>query len=131
MKLSELKTSDVVLSSKGSFGIVLRGTPKGDLIKWFKNNKDEVIHKYRSLDMINDDLTFKFDGKDNRIIKVYRVTDQHDMSTINAIDDKYLIWKEKIKEVTMADLEKLYGCKVKVVAKKSYNDDGEDWLAGL
>lgn len=115
MRLSDLKTSDVVLSSKGSFGIVLRGTPKGDLIKWFKNKNEEVIHKYRSLDMINDDLTFKFDGKDNRIIKVYRVTDQHDMSTMNAIDDKYLIWEEKVKEVTMADLEKMYGCKVKVV----------------
>ena len=115
MRLSELKTSDVVLSSKGSFGIVLRGTPKGDLIKWFKNNKGEIIHKYRSFDMINDDLTFKFDGKDNRIIKVYRVTDPHDMTTLSAIDDKYLIWEEKIKEVTMAELEEKYGCKVKVV----------------
>ena len=70
MKLSELKTSDVVLSSKGSYGVVLRGTPKGDLIKWFKNKNEEIIHKYRSLDMLNEDLTFKFDGKDNRIIKV-------------------------------------------------------------
>lgn len=115
MKLSEVKTSDVVLSSKGSYGIVLKGTPKGDLIKWFKNNKGEIIHKYRSFNMINEDLTFKFDGKDNRIIKVYRVTDVHDMTTINAINDKYLIWEEKVKEVTMADLEKMYGCKVKVV----------------
>ena len=96
MKKSDLLTSDVVLSSKGSYGVVLRGTPKGDLIKWFKNNHDEIIHKYRSLDMINDDLTFKYDGKDNRIIKVYRVTDQHDMTTMNAIDDKYLIWEEKV-----------------------------------
>lgn len=115
MKLSELKTSDVVLSSKGSYGVVLRGTPKGDLIKWFKNKNEEIIHKYRSLDMLNEDLTFKFDGKDNRIIKVYRVTDKHDMTTMNAIDDKYLIWEEKIKEVTMSDLEAHYGCKVKVV----------------
>ena len=115
MKLNELKTSDVVLSSKGSYGIVLRGTPKGDLIKWFKNKNGEIIHKFRSLDMINEDLTFKFDGKDNRIIKVYRVTDQHDMTTLNAIDPKYLIWEEEIKEVTMADLEALYGRKVKIV----------------
>jgi hypothetical protein len=115
MKKSELLTSDVVLSSKGSYGVVLRGTPNGDLIKWFKNNKDEVIHKYRSLDMINEDLTFKYDGKDNRIIKVYRVTDQHDMTTMNAIDDKYLIYEEKVKEVTMDDLEEMYGCKVKIV----------------
>jgi hypothetical protein len=131
MKKSELKCTDVCLSSKGSFGIVLKGTPKGDLIKWFKNDKGEVIHKYRSFDMINDDLTFKYDGKDNRIIKVYRVTDQHDMSTMNAIDDKYLLWEEKVKEVTMTDLEAKYGCKVKIVTEKSYNDDSEDdddWL---
>ena len=115
MVKSELRTSDVVLSTKGSYGVVLRGTPKGDLVKWFKNNHDEVIHKFRSLDMINEDLTFKYDGKDNRIIKVYRVTDQHDMTTMNAIDDKYLIWEEKVKEVTIADLEKLYGRKVKIV----------------
>ena len=115
MKVSELKTSDVVLSSKGSYGVVLRGTPKGDLIKWFKNNHDQIIHKYRSLDMINDDLTFKFDGKDNRIIKVFRVTDPHDMTTLTAMDDKYLIWEEQIKEVTIAELEAYYGCKVKVV----------------
>lgn len=115
IRKSDLKTSDVVLSTKGSYGIVLRGTPKGDLVKWFKNKNDEIIHKYRSLDMINDDLTFTFDGKDNRIIKVYRVTDQHDMSTMNAIQDKYLFWEEKVKEVTIADLEEIYGCKVKVI----------------
>ena len=134
MKLSELQTTDVVLSSKGSYGIVLRGTPKGDLIKWFKNKDGKIIHKYRSLNMVNEDLTFKFDGKDNRIIKVYRVTDQHDMSTMNAIDDKYLIWEEKIKEVTMPELESLYGCKVKIVSEKSNynsnsNDICDDWLA--
>ena len=114
-KKSDLLTSDVVLSSKGSYGVVLRDTPKGDIIKWFQNKNNEIIHKYRSLDMINDDLTFKYDGKDNRIIKIYRVTDQHDMTTMNAIQDKYIIWEEKVKEVTMSDLEEMYGCKVKVV----------------
>ena len=115
MRKRDLLTSDVVLSSKGSYGVVLRDTPKGNLIKWFKNDNGDIIHKYRSFDMINDDLTFKYDGKDNRIIKVYRVTDQHDMTTMDAIQDKYLIWEEKVKEVTMADLEEHFGCKVKVV----------------
>ena len=134
MKLNELKTSDVVLSSKGSYGIVLRGTSKGDLIKWFKNNKGEIIHKYRSFNMINEDLTFKHDGRDNRIIKIYRVTDPHDMTTLNAIDDKYLIWEEKVKEVTMAELEAKYGCKVKIVSEKSNNNRDYDYcdlLRGL
>ena len=114
MKKNELLTADVVLSSKGSYGIVLKGTSSANLIKWFKNNKDEVIHKFRSFDILNEDLSFKYDS-DNRIIKVYRVTDPHDMSTLNAINNKYLIYEEKIKEVTMADLEKKYGCKVIIV----------------
>ena len=41
MKKNRLLTSDVVLSSKGSWGVVLRGTVKGDLIKWFKNNNEK------------------------------------------------------------------------------------------
>lgn len=114
MKKNELLTADVVLSSKGSYGIVLKGTSNGNLIKWFKNNKDDIINKFRSFDMLNEDLSFKYDS-DNRIIKVYRVTDPHDMSTLNAINNKYLIYEEKIKEVTMDDLEKKYGCKVKIV----------------
>lgn len=114
MKKADLLTADVVLSTKGSYGIVLRNTSKGDLIKWFKNKNDEVIHKFRSLDMLNDDLSFRFDI-DNRIIKVYRVTDPHDMSTMAAIDEKYLFWKEKLKEVTIAELEEQFGCKVKIV----------------
>ncbi len=114
MKKNELLTADVVLSSKSSYGIVLKNTSKGDLIKWFKNGKGEIIHKFRSFDMLNDDLTFRFDS-DNRIIKVYRVTDPHDMSTMAAIDEKYLVWEEQVKEVTMADIEKQYGCKVKIV----------------
>lgn len=114
MTLRELKNTDVVLSSKGSYGIVLKDTPCGDLIKWFLNKNGEVIHKYRSFSMLNDDMSFRYDGKDNRIIKVYRITDPHDMTTINAICKDYLIWEEKVKEVTMEELENMYGCKVKI-----------------
>lgn len=117
MKKSELMTSDVVLSTKGSLGFVLRGTPKGELIKWFKNKKGENIQKYRSLDMVNEDLTFKFDGNDNRIIKVYRATDPHDMVATDVDLDEYLIWEEMVKEVTIAELEEMYGCKVKIVGE--------------
>lgn len=116
MTKNDLMTSDVVLSTKGSYGVVLRGTPKGDVIKWFLNNKCEVIHKFRSFNMINDDLSFRFNTGD-KIVKVYRVTDQHDMTTMNAINENYVIYENKIKEVTMDDLEKMYGCKVKIVNK--------------
>lgn len=115
MRLSELKNTDVVLSTKGSYGIVLKDTPRGDIIKWFLNKNGEVIHKYRSFSMINENLTFKFDGKDNRIIKVYRVTDPHDMTAMAAIKDKYVIWEEKIVDVTMKELEEKFGSKVRIV----------------
>lgn len=116
-KKSDLLTSDVVLSTKGSYGVVLKGTPKGDLIKWFLNEENEVIHKYRSFLMLNEDLTFKQEPE-HRIVKVYRVTDQHYMTTMNAIDDKYLIYEEKIKEISAANamkkLSEIFGCKVKI-----------------
>ena len=42
MRLSELKNTDVVLSTKGSYGIVLKDTPRGDIIKWFLNKNGEL-----------------------------------------------------------------------------------------
>lgn len=113
---SDLRTADVVVNSKGSYGVVLKGTYRGDLIKWFLNDEDEIIHKFRSLSSLNEDLTYKYEAG-HRIIKVYRPTDPHDMSTMNAIKDKYLIWEEKIKEVTIEELERQFGCKVKIVGE--------------
>lgn len=112
----ELLTGDIVLSTKGSYGIVLLGTCKGDLIKWFRNKDGRSINRFRSLGMIDENLKFKFDG-DNRIIKVYRITEEHDLAKLEIPSDKYLIWEEMVKEVTISDLEELYGCKVKIVGE--------------
>lgn len=35
----DLCTGDIVLSTKGSYGIVLIGTNGDDQIKWYSNNK--------------------------------------------------------------------------------------------
>ena len=67
----DLCTGDIVLSTKGSYGIVLIGTNGDDQIKWYSNNKGQVINRFRSFSMINEDLTFKYD-LGNRIIKVWR-----------------------------------------------------------
>lgn len=122
----DLMTGDVVLSTKGSYGVVLRNTAAGmsmgipfdeddcDYIKWFKNKKGEIIHKVRDLNTLSNEMVFKGEPT-QRIIKVYRPTDPHDVTTMAAIAEKYLIWEYKVKEVTVSELEKLFGCKVKIV----------------
>lgn len=117
----DLCTGDIVLSTKGSYGIVLIGTNGGDQIKWYSNNKGQVIDKFRSLSMINEDLTFKCD-LDNRIIKVWRTKNKHylgDKAITKYHEAEYhgfkCIYEELIKEVTMAEVEEKFGCKVKIV----------------
>ena len=121
MNTYDLCTGDIVLSTKGSYGIVLIGVSKKDQIKWYRNNKGAIIHKFRSLDMINNDLTFRNDP-DNRIIKVWRTKDAHylgDKPGKSDLNDQYhgfeCIYEELAKEVTMAEVEEKFGCKVKIV----------------
>lgn len=121
--LDLLRTGDVVVSTKGSKGIVLKDAAnKGHVIIWFANQDDCEINKFRSFDMINHDMTFKYDKKDNRIIKVYRPRGIHDI--LNALLDYThedemsgyeLVYEEKLKEVTMDEVEEKFGCKVKIV----------------
>lgn len=117
----DLCTGDIVLSTKGSYGIVLIGTNGGDQIKWYSNNKGQVIDKFRSLSMINEDLTFKC-NLDNRIIKVWRTKDKYYLgdkaiTKYHTAEDHGFecIYEELIKEVTMAEVEEKFGCRVKIV----------------
>lgn len=121
MTTYDLRTGDIVLSTKGSYGIVLRQTGRKDRIKWYLNNAGEIINKFRSLSMIDSDLTFKNDP-DNRIIKVWRTKDDHYLGEKPGkldFDIQYhgfeCIYEELVKEVTMAEVEAKFGCKVKIV----------------
>ena len=121
MTKHDLCTGDIVLSTKGSYGIVLIGTSGDDQIKWYSNNKGQLIDKFRSLSMINEDLTFKCD-LDNRIIKVWRTKNKHylgDKAITKYHEAEYhgfeCIYEELIKEVTMAEVEEKFGCRVKIV----------------
>lgn len=116
--LAELRTGDIVLSTKGSYGIVLRGTPSGDIVKWYVNSKGKCIDKFRSLNMINSDFTFRSD-EENRIVKVWRTKDKHYLGdkavTKYTVADSFeLIYEDKVKEVTMDEVEEKFGCKVKI-----------------
>lgn len=116
--LAELRTGDIVLSTKGSYGMVLRGTPSGDIVKLYVNSKGKCIDKFRSLNMINSDFTFRFD-EENRIVKVWRTKDKHYLGdkavTKYTVADSFeLIYEDKVKEVTMDEVEEKFGCKVKI-----------------
>lgn len=126
----DLCTGDIVLSTKGSYGIVLRDTGYSKFdsqIKWYCNNKGQVIDKFRSLSMVNEDLTFKHD-LDNRIVKVWRTKDKHylgDKAIIKNNEEKMkahgfeCIYEELVKEVTMAEVEEKFGCKVKIIKENN------------
>ena len=68
-------------------------------------------------DHYNDDLTMSC-SKDLDIVQVF---DHLDYSSV--LDDSVLIWdrqdEEEIKEVTMAEIEEKFGCKVKIINDKN------------
>lgn len=76
-----------------------------------------------SLDFYRDDLTFK-DGNDNFIssnfdvVKVYGFTSCGYKTTAKNIDERKLIYhRPNIKEMTMEELERHFGCKIKIIKK--------------
>lgn len=115
---SQLKNGDVVLSSKGSIGIVyknlsLTGT-EWNVIKWVRNKDGDTINKYRTLGMVNDDFTFRYD-RDNRITRVWRPIDYRQIGDIDCtMQNGDVIYKYGVKEVTMDEVEAKFGCKVKI-----------------
>ena len=111
-----LRTGDVVLSTKGSIGIVYRSLENSTegVIKWVRNQGGHIINKYRTLGMVNNDLTFKYDN-DNRIIKVWRPFVYREVGDINlTICNTNLVYEDCVKEVTMDEVEAKFGCKVKI-----------------
>ena len=108
---ADLKTGDVVISKGGWQGVVLRGTACGDVVKWFKNEYGEVISKFRSLSTINSDLTYGT----SRIVKVYRCTEPGLLTSCDVIQSRFLLWEDTTKEMTVAEIERALGHKVKIV----------------
>ena len=127
MCLNDLRTGDIVLSTKGSYGIVLKNTDRGDLIKWYYNKvNNRCINKFRTFLCLTGDMRFcVFDYRMNdRIIKVWRINDIRRIGSMpigadeNFMDDVFpefeLIYDDTVKEVTMDEVEEKFGCKVKI-----------------
>lgn len=127
MCLNDLRTGDIVLSTKGSYGIVLKNTDREDLIKWYYSKvNNRCINKFRTFLCLTGDMRFcVFDYRMNdRIIKVWRINDIRRIGSMpigadeNFMDDVFpefkLIYDDTVKEVTMDEVEEKFGCKVKI-----------------
>lgn len=127
MCLNDLRTGDIVLSTKGSYGIVLKNTDRGDLIKWYYSKiNNRSINKFRTFLCLTGDMRFcVFDYKMNdRIIKVWRTDDVRKIGSMpigadeNFMDDVFpefeLIYDDTVKEVTMDEVEAKFGCRIKI-----------------
>lgn len=79
------------------------------------------------LEDVNDDLVReKHKNKDMEIIEIYK-TDGHTISELFDDDNLTLVWKrEEVKEITLSEIEKELGYKVKIVKEKV--DNNENYL---
>lgn len=69
-------------------------------------------HHWTDCDNMNEDCTFTEDEREYDIMTVYRKVFVFD--DINKTTD--ILWERKeLKEMTMGDIEKLVGCKVKII----------------
>ena len=127
MCLNDLRTGDIVLSTQGSYGIVLKNTDRGDLIKWYHNKvNNRRINKFRTFRCLTGNMRFcVFNYRENdRIIKVWRANDVRKIGSMpigadeNFMDDVFpefeLIYDDTVKEVTMDEVEEKFGYKVKI-----------------
>jgi len=107
MEKTRLKTGDVVETTSGKIGMILRGTHIGDIVSgeelWFP------------LTAYQDDLKNKFDHNAD-ISRVYRPQSAMEFLHYGIITEHPLIWK-RTKIITQADAE--------VALKEYYNCDIE------
>lgn len=74
--------------------------------------------EYGPLTDINDDLTLSPFYTNEKIIKVYGLSNNAEAHLLSK-DGRKLLWqREEIKEVTLSEIEKMYGCKVKIINNK-------------
>lgn len=114
MKKSDLKTGMVAERRDGSLAMVMLGHHKDN--DCFASQ----IGGWTGLTNYNTDLITKDGVSDLDIMKVYEIPVYNTSSFFNGDLDFLggaLIWEreEKAQEVTMADIEAKFGCKVKII----------------
>lgn len=119
MKLSDLKTGMIVTRSDGIEMVVYRNS----VSKYQEDEDKDCIVNYsqkvwESLSNYNEDMSSKsYERAD--IVKVELLP--HPYAFVEPSYRRYerkTIWESNVKRVTIADIEKMYGCKVKIVDRK-------------
>jgi len=124
MKKSDLKTGMIVTIRDGSEYVVLL-----DAVSDYTKGACDVMlnsdeHRWNRLENYEEDLTYKNglmdcnDGDDFDIIKVELSPHPYTFADLNyERSERKLLWKREkpVKEMTMAELEAHFGCKVKIV----------------
>ena len=109
MTLNDLKTGMIVTTREGYSYIVMRDfIDDGDVLAGLSCN-NKIADTWLSLSSYNQDMTVpKLPSLD--IVNVYT-------SSVHSADTpKRLLWERKeYKEVTMKEIEEMFGCKVKIV----------------
>ena len=133
MTKEDIKEGDIVLLRDGRICIVMPDiyNPIRGLALYgrYKYTMDREVGKVIAFNEVyNDDLTSLYD-RDYNIMAVRKDT-YSSSSKINSlifkllfslIDPKDITWdweREEVKEVTMADVEEKFGCKVKIIKEK-------------
>ena len=108
MKLNDLKTGMIVKTREGKYNIVMRDfIDEGDILAGLSCD-NKISDTWTSLSNYNQDMTSRFPHID--IMSVYS------SYTYSADTPKRLLWERKeYKEVTMREIEEMFGCKVKIV----------------
>lgn len=119
MKKSDLKTGYIVTQRNGSEKVVFLGIDTID-----RGQLDCIVNEntsnWQNLDTFNDDLTSKFISYFD-IMKVEKPFHPYCLQNLNrrysfASKTRELLWeRDSVKEMTVADVEALVGCKVKIV----------------
>lgn len=120
MKLSDLKTGMIVTNRKGEEFVVFKDFCLSDESE---NYKKGIIcnakqHSWLSLDKFNEEMECLSPvlGVDCDIMKVEAVPHPYSFSDIAYEKHKRkTLWSGFVKEVTMAEIEEKFGCKVKII----------------
>ena len=109
MKLNDLKTGMIVKTREGKYNIVMRDfIDEGDILAGLSRN-NKISETWTSLSNYSKDMTnSRFPHID--IMSVYS------SYPYSSDTPKKLLWERKeYKEVTMREIEEMFGCKVKIV----------------
>ena len=109
MTLDDLKTGMIVKTREGKYNIVMRDfIDEGDILAGLSCN-NKISDTWTSLSNYNQDMTnSRFPHLD--IMSVYA------SSVYSADTPTKLLWERKeYREVTIKEIEEMFGCKIKIV----------------